>query len=159
MSQMPGYSPSPNPYDPSSTVWGPPAYQPPRHRGSCLWIALGLVGLLVAAPLCCLGCGGMLLHFGFDAVEKEIADDLNTDPIIQQHLGRVESAELHLWDSFEEDMENPSDDDDSWYVFDVVGAKGKGRVIGKSITNAEDLEELREGRLILPDGREFPLSK
>jgi hypothetical protein len=116
--------------------------------------------MVLALPLCCLGCGGAFMHFAFEIVEAEIVDDLNTDPIIQQHLGRVESAEIHFWDSLLEDMKHPDDDDEnSWFVFDVQGNKGKGRVIGKSITNAANAEELHEGRLQRPDGSEVKLSK
>ncbi len=168
MSSQPGFGPPVNPYDSSHVgpQWGvnpysfPPGYEPPRRSRSWLWILLGIGGLVVVAPLCCLGCGGLLLHFGFEVVEGEIVADLNTDPIIQQHIGQVVSAEIDLWDSFQEDMKNPvEDDEESWYVFDIQGTKNRGRVIGKSVTNDDDLEEFRDGRLILPSGLIVKLSK
>ena len=170
MSYQPGFPSSPNPYSPSGNNpdWGaspyrPPdgfsPYQPPRQSRSWLWILLGVGGLLLALPVSCICCGGAIMHLGFEMVEAEIVDDLNTDPIIQQHMGHVESAEMHFWDSLMEDIKDPNEDEDSWYVFDIKGAKGKGRVIGKSITNDDDVEELRDGRLLLPDGREVKLSK
>jgi hypothetical protein len=170
MSYQPGYSSAPNPYDPSgkNPDWGaspyrPPdgfsPYPPPRRSWAWLWILLGVGGVILLVPVCCLGCGIAFVNFGFEVVEAEIVDDLNADPIIQQHLGTVESAEIHFWDSMMEDIKDPNDDEDTWYVFDIQGTKGKGRVIGKSITNAADVEELREGRLLLPDGREVKLSK
>jgi hypothetical protein len=172
MSYQSGFPSDPNPYRPSAQQpdWGaspyrPPdlagtGYPPPRPSRTWLWILLGIGGLILAVPLCCLGCGGALMHLGFEAIEAEIVDDLNTDPVIQQHLGHVESAEMHFWDSLMEEVKNPSgDDEDSWYVFDLKGTKGKGRAIGRCITSAADVEELHEGRLLLPDGREVKLSK
>jgi hypothetical protein len=89
---------------------------------------------------------------GLEVVEDEIVADLNSDPVIQQHLGEVKSAELHLWDSIMEELNHPTaDDEDSWYVFDVEGAKANGRVIGKSVTNEDDMEELQR-RAADPEG-------
>jgi hypothetical protein len=170
MSGPSGYG-SPNPYSSNpggNPDWGASPYSPyaqkpdnppPQRSWGCGWMLL-LVALVGGVPLLCCGmCGGVVM-IGLEVVEEEIVADLNTDPIVQQHLGDVKSAELHLWDSLMEEIKNPTgDDEDSWYVFDVEGSKGKGRIIGKSVTNDSDMEELHDGRLILPDGQEFELSK
>lgn len=159
---------SPNPYAPrpGDRDWGASPYSPyatvappPRRSWGCGWLLL-LVALLGGVPLICCGiCGGVVV-LGLEVVEGEIVADLNTDPIVQEHLGEVKSAELHMWDSIMEEINHPTgDNEDSWYVFDVEGTKGKGRIIGKSVTNEQDLEELHDGRLILPGGQEIKLSK
>jgi hypothetical protein len=155
----------PNPYRPSATKppdwaaspYGP--YPPPRRSSGCFW-ALLAGGILGASLLCCGACGG-LVFFGLELIEDEIADSLKDDPVIQEHLGEVSSVELNMWESLREEMKNPTEaDEESWMAFDVKGSKGSGRVVGKSVTNPEtDLEELKEGRLRLPDGRELPLSQ
>ena len=169
MSGPSGFGPT-NSYQPGAPGgpnWGASPYnpyaaqpiEPPRRSWGCGWILL-LVALLGGMPLvCCGACGGVVM-LGLDVVEDEIVADLNTDPVIRQHLGEVKSAELHLWDSIMEEVKHPTaEDEDSWYVFDVEGARAKGRVIGKSVTNQNDEEELHEGRLILKGGQEFKLSK
>lgn len=169
MSGQPAFS-QPNPYHPGATGsqdWGASSYgpypfqppAPPRRSWGCGWILL-LAAVLGGVPLiCCGACGGVLM-MGMELVEEEIARDLKTDPVIQQHLGEVKSVELHLWDSIMEEINHPTaDDEESWYAFDVEGTKAKGRVVGKSVTNEDGEEELREGRLLLPGGQEFKLSK
>src|SRR5687768_16576605 len=165
MSSPGGFDPA-KPYRSSTSepTWGASPYsqfaQPPKPSGSwgCWWMVL-LLGVPLAGLVCCGLCGGVV-HLGLELVEEEIVANLNRDPVIQEHLGEVKSAELDLWDSIREEIKNPTgEDEDSWYVFDVVGTKATGRVIGKSVANDSDVEELREGRLILADGTEVELSK
>ena len=115
-------------------------------------------GILGVGLVCCGICGG-LGYFSMEVIEEEIAASLSENPVIQTHIGEVKNAEINLWDSIREEIRNPTDgEDESWLVVNVEGTKGKGRVIGKSVTNPDtEREELREGRLELPSGQSVSL--
>ena len=145
----PGYGNNPygNPYgDPR---FGPP---PPKPSRWWLWLLLGGGGVLL---LCCCGCFG-LVYFGFNLIEQELTPQLQNDPVVQEHIGTVESVEFDFMKSI---TEAESSGDDDALVFHVEGSKGSGDVIGRSVTGPDGVEHLEGGVLRLPSGEEYELSE
>jgi hypothetical protein len=68
-------------------------------------------------------------------------------PLVQQHIGTLESFELDLAGTGEEGAEE--------FVFALVGDKGRGRILAEFITVDADTERLGKGVLTLADGREI----
>lgn len=110
----PGHAPhqvgGPSPQQPKSRVW--------------LWV-LGTVGVLVVlgAVVC---CGGG--YFAFQGVKGMLAqavrDEVRGNPVIDEHLGPIESVEFNTWATAEEQQETPDA-----LVYDVEGSKSSGTLV------------------------------
>lgn len=145
--QPPGYG---NPYGDPRFPHGPP----PRKSRWWLWLLLGGGGAI--ALLCC-GCVGLMM-FGFNVIEQEVTAQLKSDPVVQEHLGEVQSVEFDFMQSIEETQARGGGDDES-LVFHVKGTKGTGDVIGRTETGPDGQERLTNGILRLPSGEEFELTQ
>jgi hypothetical protein len=137
MSQFPNMN---QPGQPNPFAAGPAAYQQPKSSNAWLWILLGVGG---AGLLVCCGCGGFgyyAMNQGFTMMQTALKDQLNTNPVAQQHLGPITSVTFDFGASITESQERGGDE---VFVFHVVGANGSGDVIGNQpppggqmITNA-----------------------
>ena len=80
----------PNPYSASST-------QPTTPKKSNVLTYLLIAGAVVLA-LCC-GCGGVfafLFNVGANQAAKLVRPQLQADPVIQQHIGDLETVEVSI---------------------------------------------------------------
>jgi hypothetical protein len=69
-------------------------------------------------------------------------------PLVQQHIGTLQSFELDLAGTGEAEGAEE-------FVFTLVGDKGRGRILAEFITVDADTERLGKGVLTLADGREI----
>ena len=143
-----GHNPYANPYgDPRF-----PQRPPPSGSRWWLWLLLGGMGMLF-----CLCCGGAaLVYFGFNIIEQELTPQLENDPVVQEHIGEVQSVEFDFMKSIDE---NETGGDAEALVFRVEGTKGSGHVIGRSETGPDGVEHLTGGILRMPNGEEYQLSE
>lgn len=141
---------SPNPY---AAQMGTP---PPKRSLLWLWILLGVAGVLV---LICCGCmglayfgGGKAMNATMDLVGREIRPSLEADPVIQEHIGEIQSLSGDFGATIQESQKSGNQGE---MVFNIRGTKGEGVVIGKPDQEAKRLED---GRLRMSTGEEFPLT-
>ena len=69
-------------------------------------------------------------------------------PLVQQHIGTLQSFEMDLLGTGEAEGVDE-------FVFNLVGDKGRGRILAAFITVDADTERLGKGVLTLADGREI----
>jgi hypothetical protein len=118
-----------------------------------LWLLLGGGGVL--ALLCC-GCGG-LVFFSLNFMEESFKKELANDPVVQEHVGEVESVD---WDFVKSAEEADGKGGPAPMVLHVKGSKGEADVIGEQAGSDEEGNlKLRNGVLRLPSGEEFKLSE
>ncbi len=92
----------------------------------------------------------LLVGFGFQIVTTEIEDQLSGNPILQEHVGQVQSFEMDWSRSF-------ADEDYDTFIYRVRGTKGEGRVTVKHITGDDGNEVILAAELRLPDGETIDL--
>jgi hypothetical protein len=143
-SQFSDFDPTSQRFDP----YGPPQ-SPPRRSSSGCWIWAILVGAGLVLLVCC-GGGALLVGFGLQIVTTEIEDQLSANPILQEHVGEVQSFEMDWSRSF-------ADEDDDTFIYRVQGTKGEGRVTVKHITGDDGNEVILSAQLRLPSGETVDL--
>ena len=99
-----------------------------------LLIVLGVVVLLVAV--------GAVAWLGLDLIAEQVKADIEDNPVIVEHIGRIESIELDLLAS----GDTPGDDT---FVFELKGTKGNGVLTVEVVTVDDEHEEVRSGTLRL----------
>jgi hypothetical protein len=138
-------------FDPSARrvdSYGPPQTPPRRSSSGCwIWAIVAGVGLLL---LMCCGGGVLLVGFGLQIVTTEIEDQLSGNPILQEHIGEVQSFEMDWSRSF-------ADEDDDTFIYQVRGTQGEGRVTVKHITGDDGNEVILSAELRLPNGETIDL--
>lgn len=131
-----------NPFDgPGNRTEAPPQ----RKSNVWLWV-LGIVGVL--GLLVILGCCGSVFfayQFGAGMIGEQVKSELRGNPVVQEHIGDIESAEMNLTATAQETQDQPGGES---IVFDLEGSKGSAKVAiqqgpGGEITSAV---------LIMPDG-------
>jgi hypothetical protein len=138
-------------FDPSARrvdPYGPPQ-PPPRRSSSGCWIWAIVAGAGFLLLMCC-GGGALLVGFGLQIVTTEIEDLLSGNPILQEHIGEVQSFEMDWSRSF-------ADEDDDTFIYQVQGTKGEGRVTVKHITGEDGNEVILSAQLRLPSGETIDL--
>jgi hypothetical protein len=138
-------------FDPSARrvdPYGPPQ-PPPRRSSSGCWIWAIVAGAGFLLLMCC-GGGALLVGFGLQIVTTEIEDQLSGNPILQEHIGEVQSFEMDWSRSF-------ADEDDDTFIYQVQGTKGEGRVTVKHITGEDGNEVILSAQLRLPSGETIDL--
>lgn len=142
-----------NPYGASSTMQPPP----PKKSNTWLWILLGVGGVLI---LGCCGCAGLMyfggqqaMNAGMSVIATQLRPKLAEDPVVQQHIGEIQSLEGDFGASIQESNASGSQGE---LVFNIKGTKGEGVIIGKPANGNASLEN---GRLRLKSGEEFPLTQ
>lgn len=91
-----------------------------------------------------------MVGFGLQIVTTEIEDQLSGNPILQEHIGEVQSFEMDWSRSF-------ADEDDDTFIYQVQGTKGEGRVTVKHITGEDGNEVILSAQLRLPSGETIDL--
>ena len=124
-------------------------YAPRRKKSGCGIVAL-VVGLVVGCGvLAALCCGGLFL-FGTRTVAEQVKTDLRGNPVIEEHLGPIDTIELDWIAS----QNAPGEDE---FVFDVEGPKGTGRIQVVTETVDAETEDVVSGTLELPNGETYDL--
>jgi hypothetical protein len=126
------------------------ATAPRLRRGAIRPILLVLLGAAGAFIVLCCGGGMLLLHIGMGEFARQVQVDLNTNPVIQSHIGEVESCKVKYGASLMEEGEDV-------YVFHVRGTKGSGTVTAECVTIDEDTEQVVSGTLVLSSGETVDL--
>lgn len=142
-----------NPYSAST----PPTT--PKKSNTLLYVLGGLGAFVVL--LCC-GCGGVGMYFanfGLGQVANQVKPQLAADPVITQHLGNLQTAEI----SFQTIAEAAKDPQHQRAGRDmgirVKGDKGSGLVVGKIDQSNPAQARIRNAVLVLPSGESYPLSQ
>ncbi|REJ70878.1 MAG: hypothetical protein DWQ34_17310, partial [Planctomycetota bacterium] len=96
---------------------------------TCLIVGIVAGGLGSAFLLCGGGCLFLVFYYrsmpvttDSDELERQLIVELAGNQVIEEHLGRIRSAELDMWASGEDDEAGAV----SMWVFDVSGPKGSG---------------------------------
>lgn len=114
------------------------------------WLVVGLIGGAGVMLLLCCGGGLWLANFGLDVITVEIEQQLRDHPDIVEHIGNVESFEM----DFVKSTAHPHDD---FWVYEVVGSKGRGELTVHHVTNDNDEEEIISASLRMSDGTTIKL--
>ena len=110
----------------------------------------GCGGCAVIVALAIIFGGWGLLRLGLGVFSGEVEAELRSNPVIIEHIGRIEEFELDLGASIAEE----GDED---FVFRVSGTKGSGLVTCTCVTNAEGIEEVVAGTMQLESGETLDL--
>ncbi|MGV3605903.1 MAG: hypothetical protein ACO1RA_05810 [Planctomycetaceae bacterium] len=132
--------------------------QPPPQKSN-FWMIFFVV-VLVLLLICC-GCGGAVVWFTYTGVQQvagaiggEVVKPYQNDPAVQEHIGNIQSANMNFTESANE-SQKAGGKNEGVLVFDVVGDKGKGKIIGRPSQDGQ--EQLLDTKLVLPNGQEFSI--
>ena len=127
-------------------------YGAPRKKGSLmwLWILLGILGGGgVAACACCFGGGYFAMGFSATIIAKSVEDN----PVIEEHIGTIDSANFNFVKTGELGEEAPQGKLKP-IALDVKGSKGSGTIEGYFNQTNNNIES---GTLTTADGQTFDL--
>jgi hypothetical protein len=138
-----GVSADPSPIGPGETGGG-------AKKSKIRWFifgcaAAGVVGIVVLA----LGAG-LFVRWGMGIFAEQVKLELRENPVILEHLGRLDTLEMDMTAS------TAAEDEDE-FVFNAEGTKGSGVIRAICITRSPDREEVVSGTLELPDGSTYDL--
>ena len=125
-----------------------PSLKTPLQRNK-LWI-FGCGGCAVFVALAMVFGGWALMKLGLGVFADEVESELRSNPVIIEHVGRIEEFELDLSASVAE--EGGED-----FIFHVSGTKGSGLVTATCVTNDEGIEEVVAGTIQLESGETLNL--
>ncbi len=91
-----------------------------------------------------------MVRLGLDVFADAVETDLRNNPVIVEHIGRIEELEVDLKTSFS--TEGPDD-----FVFRARGTKGSGLIHATCVTNDEGVEEVVAGTIQLENGETLDL--
>ena len=113
-------------------------------------LIFGCGGCAIIVFLAVVFGGWALMKLGFGVFADEIESELRTNPVVVEHIGRIEEFELDLSASVAE-----AGDED--FVFKVSGTKGSGLVTATCVTNDDGIEEVVAGSIQLESGETLDL--
>ncbi|MBZ0112538.1 MAG: cytochrome c oxidase assembly factor 1 family protein [Thermoanaerobaculia bacterium] len=87
---------------------------------------------------------------GLGVFSKQVAADLRDNPVVVEHLGKIEDLDL----DFVATLAVPGENE---FVFDARGTKGDGVLTVTSLTVDDEREEVVAGTLQLESGDEIDL--
>jgi hypothetical protein len=90
------------------------------------------------------------MKLGLGVFADEVESELRSNPVIIEHIGRIDKFELDLSASVAE-----AGDED--FVFEVEGTKGSGLVTATCVTNDDGIEEVIAGTIQLESGETLDL--
>ena len=126
--------------------------EPEKSNKTCL--ILGLIGGgFVALMLLCGGCCFFGMQVGFDELETQVVSDLSGNPVVDEHLDNIESAELDFWKSVEQQQTQGGD---AW-VFRVTGSKASGTLYVDGLEPGNQFSTITAGELELDSGETYDL--
>jgi hypothetical protein len=113
-------------------------------------LIFGCGGCAVVGALVIVFGGWGLLRLGLGVFSDEVESELRSNPVIIEHIGRIEEFDLDLSASIAE--EGGED-----FVFRVSGTKGSGLVSATCVTNDDGIEEVVAGTIQLESGETLDL--
>lgn len=128
--------------EPASFHTARPPKESKRKRNLLLAFA---VGLGMGAVFLCCGGGVLLVNVGTGMLASEIQQLLADNPLVQEHLGEIQSFEMDFTDSLNEG-------DEDTYVYEAVGTKGSGHFVVEHVTDDAGDEELVHATLKMSGG-------
>ncbi len=111
---------------------------------------MGCGGCAIIAVLATILGGWAMVRFGFNVFASEVESDLHDNPVIVEHLGRIEEFEIDLTASI---TTEGADD----FVFRARGTKGAGLISATCVTNDDGVEEVIAGTIQLDSGETHDL--
>lgn len=120
-----GFAGGSSPYGDAGQMYGS---QPPPRKSSkvWLWLLLGLGGLGVAALVCCGAVGIWGMGALNNVMTQAMQEELGGNPIIQQHIGQIESVSINIGAT--QKLQQGGGNDGA-AVMDIRGDKGSGQLI------------------------------
>lgn len=91
-----------------------------------------------------------MVKLGLDVFAAAVETDLRENPVIVEHIGRIEELEVELATS----LTTEGQDD---FVFRARGTKGSGLISATCVTNDDGSEEVVAGTIQLDSGETFDL--
>lgn len=140
-------------YAPVGPATPPIDTQDPSAKKPFPWNKLtifGCGGCAVIGALAIIFGGWGLLRLGLGVFSDEIEGELRSNPVLIEHIGRIEEFELDLGASIAEEGNEE-------FVFRVSGTKGSGLVTATCVTNDEGGEEVVAGTIQLDSGETLDL--
>lgn len=122
-----------------SPSYPPDPYPPPQQSSSTIiWIVALILVLVVGLPillvaLMFLGCCGLMgvgAYSAFQMTGEMAKQQFGNDPVIQQHIGEIQSISPNIAATNEEQQKQTSVGTNV-IVFDVSGSKGSGQIIAE----------------------------
>jgi len=109
------------------------------------------VVLIVVGAVVVLAVGlGFLVVWGLNLVSEQVKADIQDNPVILEHIGRIESIEFEV-------VATGAAQGDDTLVFKLTGTKGEGVPTADVITVDDEHEEVRSGTLRLASGETVDL--
>ena len=137
---------SPPPVEPTS----PPGLAPTGPSSARRYLMMGCGGCAIIAVLATILGGWAMVRFGLNVFASEVEADLRDNPVIVEHLGRIEELEVDLTAS----ITTEGNDD---FVFRARGTKGAGLISATCVTNDDGVEEVIAGTIQLDSGETLDL--
>jgi hypothetical protein len=142
---------SPNPY---ANTFGP-QQPPPKKSNLWLWILGGLGIGTVLLIACCGGLSYMAVNFSNKVVTEALRNDLSGNPVVDEHLGEIQSLNTNLMESgAEKQRRNTSV---NILVIDAEGSKGTGKFVVEQSPNPQPGNFFQKIDLRLPSGVEVSI--
>jgi hypothetical protein len=121
-----------------------------RNSPSPLHAAFIILGVVIVATLVCGGAlyvGDWWMH---DAFPGYVRADIETNPMIIEHIGTIEELALDFNASSVEPGENV-------FVFTIRGPKGRGRLRAEVVSRSSTDEDVVAAELLLESGEKYQL--
>jgi hypothetical protein len=119
---------------------GYPGSFPPQQQSSStiIWVVVLILLLVIGLPillvaLVFVGCCGLIgvgTTFALQMPADMAKQQFGNDPVIQQHIGQLQSVSLNLTGTSEEQQKQTTAGTNVM-VFDVRGSKGSGQLIAE----------------------------
>lgn len=140
-----------DPFDSGQSGQGSGQSPPPGKSGKKLGVGLVVLGAL--------GGAGMLVIGGFYFALSSLADEyqrqLAGEPVIEQHIGEIESLSFSWAAMVAEAQSADQHEDETGIAFEITGSKGSGYVMIEQ--NEADQHMIRSATLVLPGGERVPI--
>jgi hypothetical protein len=118
-----------------------------------------LIGCAVGGFLAVFGCcGGTVatMYFTLSVLSEEYQRQLAGNPVIEEHIGDIESMEFSWTGTVEEAQNSGNQGAGAQIGFEIKGSKGSGRVLIEQGQGGGG-NMIKSGTLILPDGTRIPI--
>ena len=123
--------------------------QPPAAKSNTWKWVIGIIaGVCIVGGLVC--CGGVYFMYsmGQGMMADMVKQEIGANPVIQEHIGEIQSANLNLAATTEAGQNEPGT-----LAFDLVGSKGSGVLeIKQDPNNHGNGLSIQSAELVMPDG-------
>ncbi|GAA5510126.1 cytochrome c oxidase assembly factor Coa1 family protein [Novipirellula caenicola] len=123
----------------------------PSESNTWKWVLGIILGVCVVGGLVC--CGGIYFMFnmGKGMMADMVKQEMSANPVIQEHIGEIQSIELNLAATGEAGQDKPG-----VLAFDLVGSKGSGVLEIKQDRNQSgEAMTIHSAELVMPDGTRY----